>query len=161
MRIVEQALRWEEDWWVTYAYDGEESKGELLHKGNLELVQMLEQKLLWDRERVQVLGQEIRRDGLILGLLSLVIGISLLFLLRLRNATSISLTGQLICFIPEECVAELGVQHSRLIKRRIPIWKVRLMMLGCVLGLMWAFYIQINIENLGLPRVGGRGSIDD
>lgn len=95
---------------------------------------------------------------LLLALLIDTASIPLLILVGLVNATSIPLTGQLIFFIPEECVAELGVLHGRLIKQQTPIWKVRLMMLWCVLSLMWAFYIQINIENLGLPKIGGRGS---
>ena len=85
----------------------------------------------------------------------------LVILLRQRNPTSLSLTGQLNLVFPEECVAELGALREQLIVKGYPGWVVRLRMAQEILELVLAIYLQINIDNLWLPQKGSRKRNDE
>lgn len=63
-----------------------------------------------------------------------------------------SLVAHLAEFLPEECVAELGILYRRMKKTKVPTWKIRLRLLEESLNLLYVFYIQIKIENLWSPR---------
>lgn len=82
-------------------------------------------------------------------------------LLKQRNRVSLNLIGQLITFIPEECVAELGALYQQKKSEQHSIWFIRTIMLWSFLELLWAFYIQINVENLWLPNSKERKKIDE
>ena len=84
----------------------------------------------------------------------------LLLLLRQQNRISLSLTGQLICFLPEECIAELEALRQQLKSEHHSIWLIRRIMFWTFLNLLWALYFQINIENLLFPPFGGNKKID-
>lgn len=53
---------------------------------------------------------------------------------------------------PEECVAELAALHKRLINKKHSIWIIRLRMTQEIVELLWAFYVQIKIDNLLLSK---------
>ena len=59
--------------------------------------------------------------------------------------------AQPIAFLPEECVAELGVVKRRMRNSKCSTWEIRWELFQQVVGLFWAYYIQINLENLWLP----------
>jgi hypothetical protein len=85
----------------------------------------------------------------------------LLLLLRQQNRISLTLTGQLICFFPEECIAELEALHQQMKSEQRSTWLIRMIMLRSFLELFLALYVQINIENLWLPQHRGRKNIDE
>ena len=60
---------------------------------------------------------------------------------------------------PEECAAELGILHRRMKKAKASPWQIYLRLLEEFLTLLWAFYIQVQLENLTLPP--GDREIDD
>lgn len=61
-------------------------------------------------------------------------------------------TSQLIRFIPEECVAELTALSQQLKSNNYPTWLIKMIIFKCFLELIFAFYIQIKIDNFRLPR---------
>ncbi|NES00493.1 MAG: hypothetical protein F6J86_43060 [Symploca sp. SIO1B1] len=69
------------------------------------------------------------------------------------------ITGKLARILPEECIGELEALHQRMKSQQRPLWFIQLRMLQEVVELLWAFYIQINLENLWLP--GKNNRIDD
>lgn len=79
----------------------------------------------------------------------------LVLLLERQNQVSLSLTGQLICFLPEECIGELEALHQQMKSEQRSIWLIRMIILGNFLELLWAFYVQIKIDNLRLPQNKG------
>jgi hypothetical protein len=91
------------------------------------------------------------RNLMLLGASAFFSLICLLLLLRLRAQIAMPLTGQLICFLPEECVAELSVFRQRLQSQKRSELLIRLLLLCCIIQLFWAFYICIQIDNLCLP----------
>ncbi|NEQ68751.1 MAG: hypothetical protein F6K21_25270 [Symploca sp. SIO2D2] len=103
------------------------------------------------------LEQKLNQAWLFLGLSVLSFITLLLLLLRQRNQTSLTLTGQL--FLPEECIADLEALHQRMKSQQRPLWFIQLRMLQEVVELLWAFYIHINLENLWLP--GKNDSVDE
>jgi hypothetical protein len=84
----------------------------------------------------------------------------LLLLLR-RNQISLPLTGQLIIVLPEECIVELEDFHQQIKFEKRSAWVIRMIMLWTVLELLWALHIQINVENLWLPKSRGHTKIDE
>ncbi|MHC5725738.1 MAG: hypothetical protein ACYTXY_16705, partial [Nostoc sp.] len=97
---------------------------------------------------------------MLLGISALSFILMLLLLLR-RNQISLPLTGQLIIFLPEECIVELEALHQQIKSEEDSIWVIRMIMLWTVLELLWALHIQINVENLWLPKGKGHNKIDD
>ncbi len=93
-------------------------------------------------------------------LLSLpILAILLFVMMRFRTPSNISFETQFIIFFPEECIAELGVLIRRMKKEKASPWEIRLCLLQEVLTLFWAFYIQIQLDNLRLPS--GKNKIDE
>lgn len=60
---------------------------------------------------------------------------------------------------PEEVVAELNCLRERLTYENKSVLQIRCILFYEVLRLIWAFYIQIKIENLWLPPIDQK--IDD
>jgi cation transport ATPase len=104
--------------------------------------------------------QKLQQESLFLGISAVCFIVMLILLLRQRNRISLTLTGQLICFFPEECIAELEALHKQMGSEQHSIWLIRMIMLQNFLELFLAFYVQINIENLWLPQHRGRKNTD-
>jgi hypothetical protein len=102
----------------------------------------------------------LQQELLLLGISVASFIVMMLLLLRQRNRISLTLTGQLICFFPEECIAELEALHEKMKSEQRSNWLIHMIMLQNFLGLLWAFYVQINIENLWLPQHRGHKNID-
>jgi hypothetical protein len=111
-----------------------------------------------DLQRAMRNAEDSNQKLILLGVSAFFSLICLLLLLRVRAQISMPLSGQLICFLPEECVAELGVFRQRLQSQHRSEMVIRLILLRCVIELFWAFYIPIQINNLFLPR---KNKIDD
>lgn len=67
------------------------------------------------------------------------------------------LQKQLLLFLadklfPEESVAELVASYKQLKSQNQSRWFILIIILWNSLGLLWAFYIQIKIENIWLPQ---------
>jgi HEAT repeat protein len=77
--------------------------------------------------------------------------LSFLTLFCLRQVLRIGWNGHLICYFPEEVVGELIAFRHELIQEKKPMILIETTLLCVVFTLIWAFYIQINIENLWLP----------
>lgn len=77
--------------------------------------------------------------------------ISLFTLTRLQSSHNLLPNSHLIAFLPEECVAEMGVLAIRMKKANTSPWEIRLRLLEEFVTLIWVFYIQIKLENLSLP----------
>jgi hypothetical protein len=104
---------------------------------------------------------QLIQESLILGMLVLLFLVGSWAMIAQRNAISLSLTGQLILFLPEECTAELGALEHRLkAEKENSLWRIRLFLLWCFLELLWSFYVQINLENLTLPNFSQRREKD-
>lgn len=94
-------------------------------------------------------------------LLILIVSASIffLFLFKSRYSLHISLTGQLIIIFPEEYVANLVLLKRQMLDKKRPNWYIQLRMLQETLELISAIYIQIPLDNLGLPSI--KRKIDD
>ena len=77
-------------------------------------------------------------------------------LFKLQISYDLAPNSHLIAFLPEECVAELGVLRQRMKKQKVSVWHIRLRLSQEFLILLWVFYIQVQIENLKLPPAGLR-----
>ncbi|MBC1225407.1 hypothetical protein GNF10_32895 [Nostoc sp. UCD121] len=108
----------------------------------------------------QVEAQALQQQLILLGISALCFILMLLLLLR-RNQISLPFTGQLIIVLPEEYIVELEAFHQQIKFEKRSIWVIRKIMLWTVLELLWAFHIQINVENLWLPKSRGHNKIDD
>jgi HEAT repeat protein len=75
----------------------------------------------------------------------------LLTLFSLRQLHRISWQGHLICYFPREVVGELIAFRGELTQAKKPTILIETTLLYVVFTLIWAFYIQINIDNLWLP----------
>jgi hypothetical protein len=87
----------------------------------------------------------------LLGMSGLASLLFLLLLFRLPRLRVMPLVGQLIYFLPEECVAEFGAFHQRLKSQKCSKLLIQLLLLYCVIELFWVFYIRIQIDNFLLP----------
>jgi HEAT repeat protein len=79
---------------------------------------------------------------------------SFLFLLTLfclKELQRIVWEDYLICYFPEEVVSELSALRSELTQAKKSTLLVETTLLYVIFTLIWAFYIQINIDNLWLP----------
>ncbi|MBD2074325.1 hypothetical protein H6F86_10595 [Phormidium sp. FACHB-592] len=63
--------------------------------------------------------------------------------------------------LPEECIAEIRVLHERLIATHHTFLGTHFILLRAVLESFWAFYIQVKVENLWLPKKGSKKTIDE
>lgn len=63
-----------------------------------------------------------------------------------------SLKSKLICFLPEEYIAELEALHQQLKFEQCFNWVIHMIMFKNILELFWALYVQINIDNFWLPQ---------
>jgi PBS lyase HEAT-like repeat len=75
----------------------------------------------------------------------------LLTLLSLKELQRIVWKDHLTCYFPEEVVSELSALRGELTQTKKSILLVETTLLYVIFTLIWAFYIQINIENLSLP----------
>ncbi len=78
-----------------------------------------------------------------------------------KKAEQTQVFQNLIIVLPEEYVADLKDLYQQLIKEKRSTWVIRTIILWSVLELLWAFYIQIKIENIWLPKNKARKKIDD
>ena len=124
---------------------------------NLSQERLMERSL--ELERVLTLERRMTYEFIGLGATALGGLVLLLLLMSQRDRTGVPLTGHLVLVLPEECVAELAALHQRLRKQRCPRWYVRFRMVQETLELMFGVYVQINLDNWGLPGQGNR--IDD
>lgn len=83
----------------------------------------------------------------------------LLMLQNLRQLQGITWVGYLNFYFPEEVVAELAALRAQLTQTQKSTWLIRYILFYEVLTLIWAFYIQITIDNFWLPSSDRR--IDD
>ena len=72
---------------------------------------------------------------------------------QLKQQLSLTFTNQLIRFIPEDCVAELTALYHQLQAQNKSKWLIVITITWNLLGLFWAFYIQIKIENIWLAQI--------
>ena len=70
---------------------------------------------------------------------------------KLQLSYGLAPNSHLIAFLPEECAAELGALKRRMKKKNASVWHIRLRLLQEFLMLLWVFYIQVQMDNLGLP----------
>lgn len=80
----------------------------------------------------------------------------LLSSIRLRNPFSLFFSTYLL--FPEEVVAELIALKQRRQSENVKLWKIRLELAYEILILIWAFQIQIRIDDLKLPPGGNRSA---
>jgi HEAT repeat protein len=80
----------------------------------------------------------------------------LLSSIRLRNPFSLFFSTYLL--FPEEVVAELIALKQRRQSERVRKWKIRLELAYEIITLIWAFHIQIRIDDLKLPPGGNRSA---
>jgi HEAT repeat protein len=74
-----------------------------------------------------------------------------LTLFSLRELQRIVWQDHLICYFPEEVVGELIVLRRELTQAKKSKLLIETTLLYVIFTLIWAFYIQINIDNLWLP----------
>jgi HEAT repeat protein len=98
-------------------------------------------------------SRQMRDIQWILTVLSLAISFSLLVLawFYLRQLQRIVWQDHLICYFPEEAVSELIAFRCELTQAKKPTILIETTLLYVIFTLIWAFYIQINIDNLWLP----------
>jgi HEAT repeat protein len=80
----------------------------------------------------------------------------LLSSIRLRNPFSLFFSTYLL--FPEEVVAELIALKQRRQTEKVRKWQIRLELAYEIITLVWAFHIQIRIDDLKLPPGGNRSA---
>jgi hypothetical protein len=80
----------------------------------------------------------------------------LLSSLRLRNPFSLFFSTYLL--FPEEVVAELIALKQRRQSEKVRKWQIRLELAYEIITLIWAFQIQIRIDDRKLPPGGNRSA---
>ena len=80
----------------------------------------------------------------------------LLSSIRLRNPFSLFFSTYLL--FPEEVVAELIALKQRRQSEKVRRWQIRLELAYEIITLIWAFHIQIRIDDLKLPPGGNRSA---
>ncbi len=129
----------------------EQTHGFILQQGN-----NLEDLLSSEPNRARVLIKSI-----LLLSSSLLILISLLVLLaNYKSPLKLSRTAHLMAFLPEEAMAELCCLKQRLQQGKMSPWEIRKRLTHEFLILFFAYYIQVQLENLFLPS-GDHNHIDD
>jgi HEAT repeats len=83
----------------------------------------------------------------------------LLMLQQIRYFQGITWSGYWICYFPEEVVQDLADLSDQLAQEGKTTRQIRTRIYAEILTLIWVFYIQVNIENLWLPK--GDRRIDD
>jgi hypothetical protein len=105
-----------------------------------------------------MVGKEQKKKLTVIAIISS-ISFLLLMLQQLRRFQGIAWSGYWICYFPEEVVQDLADLSDRLAQEGKTPRQIRTRIYAEILTLIWAFYIQINIENLWLPK--GDRRIDD
>lgn len=108
---------------------------------------VLETLLSGEHNRAQLLLQ----SGILLALSSVLLIAILVVLTKSRTPYGLPAIAHFIAFLPEECAAEMGALHQRLKKKGIPPWEIRRRLCEEFLFLLWAFYIQVRLDNIYLP----------
>lgn len=106
--------------------------------------------------------QDFIRDFTLLSVSSIALLISLFFLLQKQRQLQfegISWSGYFKYYFPEEVLAELAALEKKLTKEKKSTYLIRCLLLLQILTLIWAFGVQIKIDNLWLPNRDRR--IDD
>ncbi|EKU97597.1 hypothetical protein Lepto7375DRAFT_6802 [Leptolyngbya sp. PCC 7375] len=87
----------------------------------------------------------------------ILLGVSLLVLLsflvffgRVKGSLRLPGVAHIIAFLPEEYVAELGYLQHRLKKSKATPWQIRRRLIHEFVLLIWAYYIQVQLDNLFL-----------
>jgi hypothetical protein len=115
----------------------------------------LNQEFKESRGKLPSLNQSRRiRDSQWILTSSALVASLLLFLLTLFSFQQLYRIGwqeYIVCYFPEEVVGELIALRRELTKAEKSTLFIETKLLHEVLTLIWAFYIQINIENLSLP----------
>jgi HEAT repeat len=75
----------------------------------------------------------------------------LLTLFCLKELQRITWKDHITCYFPEEVVSELSALRGELTQTKKSTLLVETTLLYVIFTLIWAFYIQINIDNLWLP----------
>ncbi len=92
----------------------------------------------------------------ILGAIGITAIVLLLSSIRLRNPFSLFFSTYLL--FPEEVVAELIALKQRRQSEKVRKWQIRLELAYEIITLIWAFHIQIRIDDLKLPPGGNRSA---
>lgn len=90
------------------------------------------------------------QSGLLLGASVLVLLCLLVTLSKLQGSSNLPRTAQLITFLPEEYVAELGYLKRRLQKKKASAWQIRRRLIHEFVFLLWVHYVQLQIDKLFL-----------
>jgi hypothetical protein len=104
-----------------------------------------------------ILRRLLVREAIFIGGASLASLTLLVLLMQRYRVQGITWAGYMNCCFPEEVVAELLALCEGLTQAKKSPWLIRIILLYQVCTLIWAFYIQINLENLSLPP-GHRGT---
>ena len=96
-------------------------------------------------------ARTVLTSGVLLASSLLILVALMLMLSKLQMSYGLASNSHLVAFLPEECVAELGVLQRCMTKKNAPTWEIRLRLLQEFLILLWVFYVQVKFENLGLP----------
>ena len=115
-------------------------------------------KLILTEMEVEIKSIKIKRNkrfqfnvaSLALSILSLTIILRLF--IKVKNRISLTFLNRIIYFIPEECVAELVALSRQLKSHNYPTWLIQIILFKCFLEVIFAFYIQIRIDNFWLPN---------
>ncbi|MEM9091291.1 MAG: hypothetical protein AAGC93_21435 [Cyanobacteria bacterium P01_F01_bin.53] len=102
----------------------------------------------------------LRQSAILLGVSTVILIGLLVMLIRIQGSSKLPRTANLIAFLPEECVAELGYLESRLKQAKKPHWQIRRRLIHEFVFLLWAHYVQMQIDNLFLGS-GEDHTIDD
>jgi hypothetical protein len=69
----------------------------------------------------------------------------------LKELQRITWKDHITCYFPEEVVSELSALRGELTQTKKSTLLIETTLLYVIFTLIWAFYIQINIDNLWLP----------
>jgi hypothetical protein len=120
------------------------------------LIRKLNENQTIDRPTQKHTQQLFYLETGILGAIALTSLILLITNLRLRNPFPFTWSGYLL--FPEEVIAELTTLAHRRQSEKAPQWRIRIEITYEVLLLIWAFYINIQIENIKRPPGGKRSA---
>ncbi|MFG6105364.1 hypothetical protein U2F10_24125 [Leptothoe sp. EHU-05/26/07-4] len=101
-------------------------------------------------ENEQIRARTSRRSGFLLGGSAVALFLILATFLNLQGSSSLPRTANLIAFLPEEYVAELGYLQRRLKKQKASPWQIKRRLFHEFLFLLWVHYVQMQIDKLFL-----------
>ena len=88
------------------------------------------------------------QSGTLLTLLLVILGTLLFILSRMQGLQSLPYSANLVAFLPEEYIAELGILQRRMKKAEASPLQMRLRLLEAFLTLLWVFYIKTKLDDL-------------